>query len=182
MKLVSVSLMMLFWALQPAIAQQKSILHFQKKHSFSTRSIRLPKNVSIVYFRDFKRQKIKGKLMRYEPPFLYLRTKSDTGEFAIHHKELVTFSYKNHYGAAYAPLIFIKSLYAVVFTPLVIVNPMESESIFLSLFGIASGYLVYLELNEWSPHLDVRHKWSLHSGVPLTRKEQAIRYKKSKGQ
>jgi hypothetical protein len=59
---------------------------------------------------------------------------------------------------------------------------MESESIFLSLFGIASGYLVYLELNEWSPHLDVRHKWSLHSGVPLTRKEQAIRYKKSKGQ
>jgi hypothetical protein len=76
----------------------------------------LPKNVTILFFRDFKRQKIKGKLMRYEPPYLYIRTKKDTGEVKLHRNELVRLSYINHYGAALAPLILINSIGAVGFT------------------------------------------------------------------
>lgn len=178
MKLASINLFVLLLCVcQLSNAQERSVLHFQKMHTFNYKSIRLPKNVSIRYFRDFKRQKIKGKLMRYEPPYLYIKTKKDTGEFILHRNELVSLSYINHYGAALAPLIIINSIWAVGFTSVAFTDPEESQVVIPLILGFISGYLVYLEIHQWTPSLDVRHKWSLQKEMPLTRKEQIQHYK-----
>jgi len=178
MKLASINLFLLLLCVcQLSNAQERSLLHFQKNHTFNYKSIRLPKNVTILFFRDFKRQKIKGKLMRYEPPYLYIRTKKDTGEVKLHRNELVRLSYINHYGAALAPLILINSIGAVGFTSVAYTDPEESQVVIPLILGFISGYLVYLEIDQWTPNLDVRHKWSLQTEMPLTREEQIKQFK-----